>query len=127
MSTTELSTVKKDEPVSKARQWRRPRYDIFENEDAFEVTAYLPGFGRDEIDVSVDGNALKLITTRLSDSTEGWRSLRQELPRGDFRLSLSLNVPINQDTIEACAEDGILTLTLPKADAYKTRKITINS
>ena len=126
MSTTELNTVETKEQKPEARKWRRPYYDVFESKDAFDVKVSLPGVGRDEVEVSVDGSELTIVTTRLSDPTAEWRPLRQELPKGDFRLNLRLNVLINADKIKAKVEDGILNLTLPKADDYKVRKIKIN-
>ena len=126
MSTTELSTVETNEQKPETQKWRRPYYTVLEDDAAFEVKVSLPGFGRDEVDVMVDHDELKIVTTRSSDPTQEWRILRQELPAGDFRLNLRLNVPINEGKIKAQVEDGILNLTLPKADAYKARKIKIN-
>ena len=56
----------------------------------------------------------------------GWRSLRRELPEGKNRLKLRLNVGVKEANIRAHVEDGILDLTLPKADACKARKIKVN-
>ena len=57
---------------------------------------------------------------------EGWRPLRRELTTGDFRLSLRLNVPVNEAKIKASVENGVLDLSLPKADEVKPRKIKIS-
>jgi len=126
MSTTELDTVKTNEQEPTVHEWRRPHYDVVEGEDAFEVKVNLPGFSRKEVDVSVDGDELKIVTSQKSDPTKDWRPLRQELPKGDFRLNLRLNAYIDNDAIKAQVDAGILHLTLPKAEAYKARKIAIN-
>ena len=125
MSTTELDTAKTENPT-KLQQWRRPYYDVFESADAFDLKVSLPGVERDGVDISVKGESLTITATKSSEGTEKWRPLRQELPQGDFRLKLRLNVLINADKIEARVENGILNLSLPKADESRTRKIEIS-
>ena len=125
MSTTELDTVKKEQ-TSKPQVWRRPRYDVFENEDAFDVRVNLPGVERSGVDISINGDNLSIVATRSEVDNYNWRPLRQELPQGDFRLNLRLNVPIKENKIKAQVENGILNLQLPKADELKPRKIKIN-
>lgn len=129
MSTTELNTAKKQSSAteSKVRQrnWRRPRYDVSENDDAFSVSVVLPGVNRSGVDLSIEQDVLTIIGKRAVGLPEGWRPLRCELPDGDFRLSLQLNVDINEAQISARVEDGILELSLPKADEVKPRKIEV--
>lgn len=125
MSTTELDTIKtKQEPTSQV--WRRPHYDVLENKDAFDVRVSLPGVNRSGVDITVDGDNLNITATRSEEDADNWRPLRQELPKGDFRLSLRLNVLIKEDKIKAHVENGILNLQLPKADELKPRKIKID-
>lgn len=123
MSTTELDTVKKEQ---KTQSWRRPYYDVFESEDAFDVRVSLPGVKRDGVDVSLNGDHLDITAKRSDAPGENWRPLQQELPQGDFRLNLRLNVPIKENKIEARVENGVLNLKLPKADELKPRKIKIS-
>lgn len=126
MSTTELKTVQNEQVDAKARYWRRPIYTVAENADAFELQVRVPGVNRSGVDISVDGDVLTLEATRHQKSEEGWKALRRELPQGDYRLSLRLNVPINEEAIKAQVADGILLLTLPKAEELKPRKIKIS-
>lgn len=128
MSTTELDTVKTEqkEQKSKSQLWRRPHYDVFENDDAFDVRVNLPGVERDAVDISINGDDLSIIATRSTEDTNNWRPLRQELPQGDFRLNLRLNVQIKEDKVKAHVENGVLDLILPKADELKPRKITVS-
>ena len=125
MSTTELDTVK-TEQAAKSQTWRRPNYDVFENEDAFDVRVSLPGVDRSGVDISINGDDLNIIATRSKDETLNWRPLRKELPQGDFRLNLRLNVPIKEDEIKAQVENGVLNLQLQKADKLRPRKIKIS-
>ena len=127
MSTTELDTVKTGtEQAPKSQLWRRPRYDVFESDDAFDVRVNLPGVERSAVDISINGDDLSIIATRSAEDTSNWRPLRRELPQGDFRLNLRLNVQIKEDKVKAHVENGVLNLVLPKADELKPRKIAVN-
>lgn len=127
MSNTELQTCAKESPANtNTTAWRRPAYDVNENADDFNVRVNLPGVGRDGVDISVEDEVLRITGTRTKIVNEGWRPLRRELPNGDFRLDLRLNVAVNEAKIKAKVVDGILDLTLPKADEVKPRKIKVN-
>lgn len=130
MSSTELKTEKNQTSVAEGqaqpRNWRRPSYDVAESKEAFSVSVTLPGVKREGVDISIEEDTLTIVGTRSTQAPEGWRPLRRELPTGDYRLSLGLNVAINEAAISARVEDGILELTLPKAEAVKPRKIQVN-
>lgn len=126
--STELNKVDSQTAVAeaKARKWRRPNYDVTEEADRFEVTVSVPGVSKGGVDISVHEDTLTLTATRSISTPDAWRPLRRELPEGDYRLSLRLNVRINEDKIAAHVADGLLTLTLPKADEVKPRKIKVS-
>lgn len=131
MSSTELQTANKNEEAlekkaASARTWRRPAYDVSENADAFKVRVNLPGVNREGVDISIEEETLSITGTRTGVAPKDWRPLRRELPDGDYRLNLRLNVPVNDEKIKARVEDGILDLTLPKADEVKPRKIKVS-
>jgi HSP20 family protein len=86
----------------------------------------LPGVSRDGVDISLKDGTLNIAGSREHGVPEGWRPLRRELPKGDYRLSLRLNVEVNESEISAKVEDGVLDLTLPKADEVKPRRIEVN-
>lgn len=130
MSQTELQTTTgvtdtKSAPA-KARTWRRPAYDVSENTNEFHVRLHLPGVSRDGVDISIEDETLRIVGTRTENVPDDWRPLRRELPSGDYRLELRLNVPVNEAKIKAKVEDGVLDLTLPKADEVKPRKIKVS-
>ncbi len=127
MSATELEAVKTPEELkAQTHVWRRPSYDVAERDDAFDIRVNLPGVGRDGLDISMDGDILNITGTRTAMLPEGWRILRRELPEGDYRLNLRLNVAIDEGKISAHIEDGILDLCLPKSDEVKPRKIKVS-
>jgi HSP20 family protein len=128
MSNTEIQTcTDNNTPVkATARRWRRPAYDVNENADAFRIQVNLPGVSRDGVDISLEDGTLSITGTRAHRVPEGWRPLRRELLEGDYRLSLRLNVEVDETKIKAKVEDGVLDLTLPKADEVKPRKIEVS-
>lgn len=124
--STELDTLQTPEKKAQTRDWQRPLYDVSENTDAFSVRVSLPGVARDGVDISLEEDTLTIVGTRTAGVPEGWRPLRRELATGDYRLSLRLNVPVNEAKIKAQVENGVLDLSLPKADEVKPRKIKIS-
>ena len=127
MSSTELQTCSKETPAkTRVAAWRRPAYDVSENGDDFNVRVNLPGVSREGVDISIEEEVLSITGTRTKTAAEGWRPLRRELPDSDFRLDLRLNVAVNESKIKAKVADGILDLTLPKADEVKPRKIKVS-
>lgn len=120
MSTTEINTCKSNTPTcetAKRTNWRRPRYDVAENGDGFKVRVSLPGVNRDGVDISYEDDTLRITGTRAKATGEGWRPLHRELSDSDYRLHLRLNVDVDAAKIVAGIEDGILELSLPKAEA----------
>lgn len=126
MTTTKLDTTTAAEQKARVHALRRPRYDVLESDDAFEVKVSMPGVTRDGVEISVDGESLSITGTRTHEAPQGWRPLRRELPEGDYRLNLRLNVAIKEPKIRAHVENGLLDLMLPKADEIKPRKIHID-
>jgi len=125
MNSTQLETRKPTGNTTQQRTWRRPVYEGNENAEAFNVRVLMPGVKREGLDISIEEETLSIVGTRLATLPEGWRPLRRELPEGDYRLNLRLNVPVNQDEIQARVEHGVLDLTMPKADEVKPRKIKV--
>ncbi len=105
---------------------RRPKYNISESSEAFDVAVALPGVRRDGIEVNVVGDLLSVAAKSDYSAPEGWRPVRCEIPSGDFLLNLKLNAEINEQSIKASVNQGVLKLTLPKAEKVKLRKIKIS-
>jgi HSP20 family protein len=124
--STQLDTTPAPAKQATERNWQRPLYDVSENEEAFNVRVSLPGVNREGVDISLEDDTLTITGTRVSNVPEAWRPLRREIRQGDYRLSLRLNVPVNEANIKAQVENGVLDLSLPKADEVKPRKIQIS-
>jgi len=103
----------------------RPWYEVRETEEAFILTAFLPGVDRSSLETSVDGENLTVFGRRVFTPPEGWTPVYREIPQADYRLVFELDNRINREAVKAELTQGVLTLTLPKAEAVKPRRIEI--
>ena len=101
--------------------------DIEDTGSAFEVRADLPGFAKSDIDVRVQGSVLHLKAERSQESREpkGRNYLRQERTYQSFERAFELPEPVDAEHVRAAYEDGVLTVTVPKAHPVSERKIEV--
>lgn len=102
-----------------------PPTNLSELADHFEMQAELPGFGKDDLNIKIQGNYLELSGERGEAPPAGHTAHRLERQAAAFSRSFTLPVDIDQEKVEAILKDGILTLKLPKAEAAKPRQIVI--
>ena len=116
---------KKDEATVPARIYV-PTTDIFETEGALMVVMEMPGVVKEHADIIVEDNVLS-VTGRIDFSKyEKLQPVYTEYNIGHFRRSFSLAPSsIDEHRISAEMKDGVLTLTLPKAERVKARKIEL--
>lgn len=100
--------------------------DVWATPENFQVSAYLPGVNPDDVEITFEGDEL-LIRGHLPAAPEDAEFLKRELYHGAFARRLSFNVPVDVDRIEAHFHNGLLTLTIPKAEAIKPKQIKIQS
>ena len=103
-----------------------PRTNVYEHGDSIVLVAEIPGVARDELQVKIQGNYLEISGSRPSDVPEGYAVHRIERSAADFSRSFTLPAEVDVDKVTAALRDGLLTLTLPKAEAAKPRQITIS-
>jgi HSP20 family protein len=102
--------------------------DVLENDDNFVVKATLPGVLPDDIDVTFSNNTLTVRGEVKQDETsEDEQYHLRERRYGKFSRSITLPTRIDADKIHANYESGILTLTLPKTEEVKARRISVKS
>jgi len=102
-----------------------PATDIFENEHALIVVLEVPGIQRDHVEVRVEDNRLT-IDGRLDQSKyEGLQPVYTEYNIGNYSRSFQLSSQIEQEGIVAELNNGVMTLTLPKRESAKPRRISI--
>ena len=103
----------------------QPMINLWETEEALMVEAELPGVQQDQIDISVVGNDLTLKVERPELEKEGVTFHRRERPSGSFVRVVQLPAEVNANRVEAELRNGVLTLTLPKAESARPRKIHV--
>ncbi|KNZ31107.1 MAG: hypothetical protein AD742_17905 [Methylibium sp. NZG] len=105
----------------------RARLDVSERDDRYEVRAELPGASRDAIAVDIDGARVSISASAkpATEQKEGEKLLYSERRSAAFERAFELPQAVNADAAQARFEDGVLTLTLPKMDALKARRLTV--
>ena len=121
-----------NEPMAGLRSWPEganvPAVDLYQTDDEVVVKAVLPGIKPDDINISITGDVLNLrgsVTEEVErqDATYYLRERRQ----GEFSRSLPLPAPVVADQAKADFENGVLTLTLPKAEEVKPKTIAVKA
>lgn len=103
-------------------QFRSLNVNIREEEDAYILSALVPGLQAEDLNIQVLENVVSIEGEYKDDETS---YLVSELPRGAFRRSLRMPSEIDSEKVEARIADGILTLTLPKAESARPKKIQV--
>ena len=108
---------------------RETAIDLVDEEDQFVVTIDVPGFERDDIDLRVADQTLWIDCERsAAEEEKGETYLRRERRHASMRRSVRLPAPVKPDEVTAKLKNGILTVTVPKAEpASESKKIEIDS
>ncbi len=104
-----------------------PALDLYQNNDNVIAVIELPGMQKEAIEISLQDGVLTISGERKDESTNGEKdAARSERFVGKFRRSVSLPTQVNANNVNATYKDGILTVTLPKAEEAKPKKIQVN-
>lgn len=103
-----------------------PLADLTETEDAYLAEVELPGVGKDDISIELSGQELA-ITGEYRQEGKGGRALVRGRRSGRFEYRVLLPGQADPDKITASLADGVLTVTVPKAETEKPRRIEISS
>jgi HSP20 family protein len=101
-----------------------PPVDIFETEDALTVVADLPGVGKEDVDIRVEDNILTI--KGKSDYSLPAQAIYEEFNLQGYYRQFRLSDEVDQNKISAETKNGVLTITLPKAEKSKPRQIKVN-
>jgi len=125
LQVAEKQAVEKSEgePTREGLMWV-PQVDIIENADAITLRADLPGVKKNDVEIDVREGVLSL-SASLNPSPDNWQPVYSEYQIGGYSRRFSLGEQIDQGKITADMDNGVLTLTLPKAEQHKPRKIEI--
>lgn len=109
------------------RRYVRPRADITETANGFVVQVEMPGVNRQGLEVTFENGELTLVGHRAAATLPtGSELMYRESRPNDFRRTFELDQSIDASGITAALDQGLLTLSLPKAEAAKPRRIEIN-
>lgn len=102
--------------------------DVVEQEEGYVVKASVPGINPDDLNITLEDNVLTIQGEVKSEETadEGKYHLR-ERRYGSFGRTLRFPVAVNADTVEASYHNGVLSLTVPKAEEVKPKRIAIKA
>ena len=105
-----------------------PAVDVYQTDDAVVVKSAIPGIKPEDIDISITGDTLTIKgETRVEEEVNEENYIRRERRYGSFYRSLALPLPVVTEKAEAEFENGVLTLTLPKAEEVKPKAIKIKA
>jgi HSP20 family protein len=116
---------KKEEATIPARIFL-PTADIYETRDALTVILEMPGVEKNNVDVRVEDGVLNVQGRLDLSKYQGLQPLYTEYNVGHYSRSFQLSSKIDQNSIGAELKDGVLTLTLPKVEDAKPRKIEVS-
>ncbi|MDY6824002.1 MAG: Hsp20/alpha crystallin family protein [Thermodesulfobacteriota bacterium] len=124
--------VKEKQEVAKPEQttpgpWFTPAVDIFETDAAITLMADMPGVKSDDLDIDLNNETLTLTGDIAPYENKDEEDVLIEYEVGRYYRQFTLADTIDRDGIEARLNDGVLHLTLPKAEKAKPRKIEVKT
>ena len=123
MNTLTRESSKSDR--GQAEQFITPPASVTEIADGYMLEIEMPGVKKDGLEISVENNELTIIGRRSLPAVEGTLIHRESRPE-NFRRAFEIDPSIDADKISAKIDQGLVTLTLPKAEHVKLRKITVS-
>jgi HSP20 family protein len=101
-----------------------PEVNIFEGKDGYVLEAEMPGVNKDGLEITLEGNEITIVGRRQAETLKAEVLYRESRPV-DYRRVFELDPAIDTTKISAKMDQGVLTLTLPKTEKVKPRKIAI--
>jgi HSP20 family protein len=108
--------------------WSTPAVDMYQTDNDVVIKAALPGFNADDVQINVTGNLLSIrgeLKHEEEQNEKSWHIREQRW--GSFERSVSLPTAVVPDKAQADFANGILTITLPKAEEVKPKTITVKA
>jgi len=105
------------------REMRLP-LDVYTTPSEIILTANVPGLKPDEVEITLEGDTLS-IHGEFKAPMDNVDYIFQERPYGKFSRTLTINVPVDMNKVEAAFDSGVLTITLPKAEAARPKTIKV--
>lgn len=120
--------VRPSRPMIDWAEWAQPSLDMYQTPKEVVVKAALPGVDPDDVEIEISGNTLTIKgETKKEESKDEDDYLCRECHYGSYYRSITLPQAVNSDKAEAAFEDGVLTLTVPKTEVEKPKKIDVKA
>src|SRR5436309_10408107 len=103
-----------------------PALDLYQSNDNVVAVVELPGMRKEDIEISLHDGTLTISGERKRESTDGDKAERTERYVGVFRRSIALPTLVDASKVSATYRDGILIVTLPKAEEAKPKQIQVS-
>ena len=107
------------------REFVSPEVNIVETKDGYVLEAEMPGVSKEGLEVTLEGNEMTIVGHRKNEVVTG-TPLFRERALADFRRVFELDPAIDTARIAAKMDQGVLSLTLPKSEKVKPRKIAVD-
>ena len=120
-----LTRENRDADRAQVDQFIAPPASVIEAGEGYTLELEMPGVTKDGLDISVENNELTVVGQRSLPTVQGTLIHHESRP-GNFRRTFELDPSIDADKISAKIEQGLVTLTLPKAEHVKPRKISVS-
>jgi HSP20 family molecular chaperone IbpA len=105
----------------------RPPVDIRDTGQGVVISLDMPGVPRDQVEIDLERRVLTIRGRARITSPEGYRRLYTEYGEGDYERGFTLSEEIDEGAIRAEMSNGVLTLTLPRAEAAKPKRIEVKA
>jgi len=115
----------RDGDRTQTEQFAVPSASVIEGADGYTLEVEMPGVNKEGLEVSVENNELTIVGRRHLPTVEG-ELIHHESRSENFRRTFELDPSIDADKISAKIDQGLVTLTLPKAEHVKPRKIAVS-
>jgi HSP20 family protein len=113
-------------PFERAEREARLPLDVYTTPSEIVIISNVPGLKPDDVTVTLENDTL-YIGGEVKAPMENVDYIFQERPYGKFSRTLTINVPVDADKVEASFENGVLTITLPKAEAARPKTIKVET
>jgi HSP20 family protein len=112
---------------TRSRKVYVPKVDIFETKSSIVLVADMPGTDEKSVNITLEKNVLTITGSAELEHYKGYNLALAEYDVGDYQRSFTLSDDIDRDRIDALVKNGVLRLTLPKAEPAKARKISVKA
>jgi HSP20 family protein len=120
-----LTRENRDADRAQTEQFIAQPASVIEAADGYRLEIEMPGVNKDGLDISVENNELTIIGRRSLPKVDGTLIHHESRPE-NFRRTFEIDPSIDANKISAKIDQGLVTLTLPKAEHVKPRKITVS-